>query len=84
MRQWTSGPGPIPPLSRSAARSALTAPRCVKRIYTNLAVIDVTEQGLMVLEMVPGLTLDELQAQTEPQLHLAASYQALTPPAKAA
>jgi 3-oxoadipate CoA-transferase beta subunit len=59
----------------------LTAPACVKRIYTNLAVIDVTEQGLSVLEMVPGLTLEALQALTEPQLHLADSWLALAPPA---
>jgi hypothetical protein len=58
----------------------LTAPACVKRIYTNLAVIDVTEQGLFVLEMVPGLTLEELQALTEPKLQLANSWQALEPP----
>jgi 3-oxoadipate CoA-transferase beta subunit len=59
----------------------LTAPACVKRIYTNLAVIDVTEQGLLVLEMVPGMTLDELQVLTEPKLHPAASCRALVPPA---
>ena len=59
----------------------LTAPACVKRIYTNLAVIDVTPQGLLVLEMVPGMTLTSLQALTEPQLHLANSWQALEPPA---
>ena len=59
----------------------LTAAGCVKRIYTNLAVIDVTPQGLFVLEMVPGMTLEKLQALTEPKLQLAASWQALAPPA---
>jgi 3-oxoadipate CoA-transferase beta subunit len=59
----------------------LTAPVCVKRIYTNLAVIDVTPQGLCVLEMVPGMTLTSLQALTEPKLQLADSWQALEPPA---
>jgi 3-oxoadipate CoA-transferase beta subunit len=63
----------------------LTAPACVKRIYTNLAVIDVTPQGLFVLEMVPGMTLTSLQAMTEPKLQLADGFQALAPPeAKAA
>jgi 3-oxoadipate CoA-transferase beta subunit len=33
----------------------LTAAGVVKRIYTNLAVIDVTPQGLVVKEMIPGL-----------------------------
>jgi 3-oxoadipate CoA-transferase beta subunit len=63
----------------------LTAAGCVKRIYTNLAVIDVTPQSLFVLEMVPGMTLEQLQALTEPELQLANSWQALQPPeAKAA
>ncbi|HEV7600300.1 MAG TPA: 3-oxoacid CoA-transferase subunit B [Bradyrhizobium sp.] len=59
----------------------LTAAACVRRIYTNLAVIDVTPQGLLVLEMVPGMTLQKLQALTEPKLQLASSWQALAPPA---
>lgn len=58
----------------------LTAPGCVKRIYTNLAVIDVTPQGLFVLEMVEGMTLEKLQSLTEPKLQLTNSWQALTPP----
>ena len=59
----------------------LTAAGCVKRIYTNLAVIDVTPLGLSVLEMIPGLTLEELQGLTEPRLHLASAWQPLAPPA---
>jgi 3-oxoadipate CoA-transferase, beta subunit len=59
----------------------LTAAGCVKRIYTNLAVIDVTPQGLSVVEMVPGLTVQELQALTEPELQLADSWRVLAPPA---
>jgi 3-oxoadipate CoA-transferase beta subunit len=59
----------------------LTAARCVKRIYTNLAVIDVTPRGLSVLEMVPGMTLEQLQVLTEPGLQLANAWQALAPPA---
>ena len=39
----------------------LTGVRCVSRIYTDLAVIDVTTDGLVVREMVDGLTLQELQ-----------------------
>jgi 3-oxoadipate CoA-transferase beta subunit len=38
----------------------LTSIACVNRIYTDLAVMDVTPQGLRVLEMVDGLTLPEL------------------------
>jgi 3-oxoadipate CoA-transferase beta subunit len=39
----------------------LTGVACVGRIYTDLAVIDVTAQGLVVREMVDGLSFDELQ-----------------------
>src|SRR5580700_9151424 len=45
----------------------LTAAGCVKRIYTNLAVIDVTAQGLSVVEMIAGMTLEKLQTMTEPK-----------------
>lgn len=39
----------------------LTGIGCVKRIYTDVAVFEVTDKGLVVLEMVPGLSFDELQ-----------------------
>ena len=42
----------------------LTAVACVSRIYTDLAVLDVTPAGLMVREMAPGLDFDALQART--------------------
>ncbi len=39
----------------------LTGIACVSRIYTDLAVIDVTPNGLRVVEMIDGLSLAELQ-----------------------
>jgi 3-oxoadipate CoA-transferase beta subunit len=42
----------------------LTGLGCVSRIYTDLAVLDVTREGLRVREMAPGLTLADLQAVT--------------------
>ncbi|MFZ6776259.1 CoA transferase subunit B [Undibacterium sp. Ji83W] len=42
----------------------LTGMACVNRIYTDLAVLDVTLQGLAVREMAPGLSFEELQAVT--------------------
>jgi 3-oxoadipate CoA-transferase beta subunit len=42
----------------------LTAARCVDRIYTDLAVIDVKPDGLHVVEMVDGLDFQELQRLT--------------------
>jgi 3-oxoadipate CoA-transferase beta subunit len=46
----------------------LTAAGVVDRVYTDLAVIDVTPAGFVVREMVPGLTPDELQAKTAARL----------------
>ena len=36
-----------------------------------------TPQGLVVLEMIPGMTLEKLQALTEPKLQLAPDWQVL-------
>jgi 3-oxoadipate CoA-transferase, beta subunit len=57
--------------SRLVRRCAypLTAVGVVKRVYTNLAVIDVTDDGFAVREMVPGMTLEELQKVTDAPLH---------------
>lgn len=49
----------------------LTAPGVVKRVYTNLAVLDVTDEGFVVRDMVPGLTLEALQDVTEARLRMA-------------
>lgn len=52
----------------NACSYPLTAPGVVKRIFTNLAVIDVTPRGLVVKEMVAGLDLPGLQRLTEAPL----------------
>ncbi|WP_456612533.1 3-oxoacid CoA-transferase subunit B [Blastococcus sp. SYSU DS0753] len=49
----------------------LTAARVVHRIYTELAVIDVGPAGLVVREMVAGLSREELQRRTAAPLHFA-------------
>jgi 3-oxoadipate CoA-transferase, beta subunit len=48
----------------------LTALGVVKRVYTNLAVLDVTPEGFAVRDMVEGLTLQALQKLTEAPLHV--------------
>ena len=47
----------------------LTGVRVVNRIITDLAVLDVTPQGLKVMEIAPGVTREELQAKTGVPLH---------------
>jgi 3-oxoacid CoA-transferase subunit B len=46
----------------------LTAVKAVHRIITDLAVIDVTPKGLALRERAPGVTVEEIQAKTEPRL----------------
>jgi acyl CoA:acetate/3-ketoacid CoA transferase beta subunit len=46
----------------------LTAKGCVVRVYTDLAVIDVTPRGFVVIDMVSGMTLKTLQERTEATL----------------
>ncbi|TKC16406.1 3-oxoacid CoA-transferase subunit B [Robertmurraya kyonggiensis] len=46
----------------------VTALHCVNRIYTDLAVIDVTRDGLILKEIAPGFTIEEVQEVTEPKL----------------
>jgi len=46
----------------------LTAKECVDLIITDIAVIEVREQGLVLMEFAPGWTVDEIQTLTEPLL----------------
>jgi 3-oxoacid CoA-transferase subunit B len=49
----------------------LTAKNCVTKIFTDIAVIDITKQGLVLREVAPDWTAEEVQALTEPKLILA-------------
>ncbi len=49
----------------------LTGKGVVDRIYTDLAVIDVIDRGLIVREMAPGIDKDYLQRNTAAKLHWA-------------
>jgi 3-oxoacid CoA-transferase B subunit len=46
----------------------LTAARCVDLIVTDIAVVQVTAQGLVLKETAPGWTAEEVQTYTEPKM----------------
>ena len=50
----------------------ITAIKVVKTIFTDLAVIEVTEDGLLLKEVAPGFTAEDIQVVTEPKLKLSA------------
>jgi 3-oxoadipate CoA-transferase, beta subunit len=58
----------------------LTAVGCVTRVYTDLAVIDITAAGMLVREILPGMSRSQLQQRTGAALAFAAEPKALLAP----
>src|ERR1700736_1733569 len=51
-------------------RLPLTGRKCVNTVMSELAVIDITPQGLVLREVAPGVTPDDVQKVTEPKLRI--------------
>jgi 3-oxoacid CoA-transferase subunit B len=56
----------------------LTAPHCVNLIITDIAVIEVTPDGLVLKETAPDWEVKEIQALTEPKLKVAADLKQIS------
>ena len=52
----------------SACTLPLTGVKCVKKIVSDLAVLDVTPQGFRLLERAPGVTVEEIKEKTSGKL----------------
>ena len=72
-----------PKLVRTCS-APLTARGCVKRIYTDLAVIDVTPSGFLLREVMPGHDPASIQAMTDAELTVAADCREMVVPEIAA
>ena len=51
-----------------ACQLPLTGVKCVKRIVSDLAVLDITPQGFKLLERAPGVSIDEIRSKTAGKL----------------
>ena len=53
----------------------LTGTRCVSLIVTDIAVIEIKEEGLLLKEVAPGWTIEDIQEETDAELKVASDLQ---------
>ncbi|HEV2262546.1 MAG TPA: CoA transferase subunit B [Candidatus Rubrimentiphilum sp.] len=58
----------------------ITGKRVVDRIITDLATIDIEEEGLILRELAPGVSLDDVKKATGPELHVPAEPKVMVIP----
>jgi 3-oxoacid CoA-transferase subunit B len=46
----------------------LTGVRCIKKVVSDLAVMDITDRGFKLLERAPGISIDEIKSKTAGKL----------------
>ncbi len=51
----------------------ITGLGCVKKVITELGVFDITEQGFVLLECAPGVSIEYIQSKTEGRLTISSS-----------
>ena len=56
----------------------LTGVQCVDRIITDYCVLDVTPDGLRLIEVAPGVTAEQVQSMTEPKLAVDANLKEIS------
>ena len=56
----------------------LTGVRCVKKIVTELAVLDITENGFKLLERAPGVSVEEIREKTAGKLIIEGEIKEMT------
>lgn len=56
----------------------LTGLRCVKKVVTELAVIEITAEGFLLLERAPGVSVEEIKSKTAGKLIIPAHVPEMT------
>ena len=55
-----------------------TGLKCVHRIVTELAVLDLTDKGFLLVERAPGVNVEEIQSATEGSLKISSDVKEIT------